>query len=102
MCNFQNVSGKPHEKVIFNGHAIKTGGAGEVEGRPAFNKKELFLNYKKNPTAIKLEGGGFKALMARPSNKITFFCGFPCPKQETLFFIIDLVCDLISWLPLYL
>ena len=31
---------------------------------------------KKNPTAIEPEGGGGKALMARPLRK-NFFCGFP-------------------------
>ena len=58
--------GNPQKKKIFYGRAIKTGGG---KG-PA-----IFLREKKVPTAIKLEGWGVKALIARPL-KITLFFGF--------------------------
>ena len=43
---------------------------------------------KKVTMAIKLEGGGGKALMARPLLEELFFCGFPYRMYETLYHTI--------------
>ena len=40
-------------------------------------KKNFYLSEGEIPTAITLEGGGVKALMALPLKKKLFVCGFP-------------------------
>ena len=61
---------------------------GWVKGR-SLRKKGHFLTFlklkKKVPTAIKLDGGGSKAIMARPLKKRTIFAASQMKKEKQVF-----------------
>ena len=69
--------GKPQKSSSLNGRAIK-------RGRKKYFLWNLFFQRSKISTAIKLEGGGGQALMARPLRE-EFFCGFPYGRRSSLF-----------------
>ena len=62
-------------RIFFYGRAIKTGWGNKgpaIKAKRAFKKNYFRLPFEV-PTAVKLYGGGVKALMARPSNYFLCF-----------------------------